>query len=152
MARTETGTDLAEQLAESYALEAGIYERLLGLSRRQGELLAEKGDVDACAGLFELKDELLRALAEIEEGIEPLKRRWWSEDVAPAARETLNAQLDTILDTIEALMEQEQRNEQLLLQCTREVQADLGHVRRGAAMHEAQTVDAPLPRFMDISR
>ncbi len=148
----ETSTELGAQLADSYALEASIYERLLDLSRRQGELLAESGDVDACAGLFELKDELLRALAEIEEGIEPLKRRWWSEDVEPAAREGLNAQLDTILATIEALMEQEQRNEQLLLECHREVEADLGHMRRGSAMQQAQTADAPLPRFMDISR
>ena len=152
MARTETATELGGQLAESYALEAGIYERLLDLSRRQGELLADSGDVDACAGLFELKDTLLRALAEIEEGIEPLKRRWWSEEVGPAARECLNDQLDNILATIEALMEQEQRNEQLLIQCTREVETELGHVRRGAAMQQAQADEAPLPRFMDISR
>jgi len=120
MARIGTGTHLAERLAESYALEADIYHRLLDLSRRQGEFLAEQGDVDACAGLFEIKDELLHALAEIEEQIEPLKRRWWSEEVAPATRERLNAQLDTVLETIAALMEQEQLNEQLLLQCSPE--------------------------------
>ena len=152
MAQMETGAELAEQLIDGYAMEAGIYERLLELSRRQGELLAESGDVDACAGLFELKDRLLQALAEIEESIEPLKRRWWTEHAEPMARERLNAQLDHILATIEALMEQEHRNEQLLLQCTREVEADLGHVRRGSAMHQAQAGPDPVPRFMDISR
>ena len=152
MAQTERATGLAEQLTDSYALEAGIYEKLLELSRRQGALLEGAGDLDACAGLFELKDELLRTLADIEEGIEPLKRRWWSEEVAPAARERLNTQLDTILGTIEALMEQEQRNERLLLQCHQDVEADLSHIRRGAAMHRTQTDDQPLPRFMDVSR
>ncbi|MFW6162161.1 MAG: hypothetical protein ACODAJ_05285 [Planctomycetota bacterium] len=152
MARMETGTDLAEQLTESYAMEAGLYERLLDLSRRQGALLADSGDVDACAGLFELKDELLKALADIEECIEPLKRRWWDEQVEPAVRERLNTQLDQILETIEALMEQEHRNEQLLLQCSNEVQAELGHCRQGSAMHQAQADAAPIPRFMDISR
>ena len=152
MARMETGADLAAKLTESYAIEAGIYERLLDLSRRQGQLLAESGDVDGCAGLFELKDELLRTLAEIEEDMEPLKRRWWREDVGSGARDRFNAQLDTILHTIELLMEQEQRNEQLLLRCHREVEADLGHVRRGSAMHQAQTDGRqPLPRFMDIT-
>jgi hypothetical protein len=146
----ERGLELAEQLTESYAIEAGIYERLLELSKRQGALLEESGDVDGCAGLFELKDELLRTLAEIEEAIEPLKRRWWGEEVASEMRERLNAQLDAILATIEALMEQEQRNERLLLECHREVQADLGHIRRGSAMHRTHTDDQPLPRFMDV--
>lgn len=151
MARLETGTGLATKLTECYAIESGIYERLLDLSRRQGRLLAESGDVDGCAGLFELKDELLRTLAEIEEDIEPLKRRWWSEEVEPAVRDRLNAQLDNILLTIESLMEQEQRNEQLLLKCHREVEADLGHVRRGSAMHQSHTDGQPLARFMDIT-
>ena len=147
MARTERSLALSERLTHSYALEADIYDQLLGLSRQQGELHEGAGDVDTCAVLFERKDELLGAIADIERDIEPLKQRWWSEDVEPAAREQLNGMLDSILSTIERLVEQEQRNEQLLMACHSEVEAELGHVRRGTAMHRTQAADRPLPRF-----
>lgn len=146
------GPALAQKLMTSYGLEAGIYGKLLELSRRQGELLETSGDVDGCAGLFELKDELLRSLASIEEEIEPLKRRWWNQAVDPDRRERLNAVLDSILATIEAIMIQEQRNEQLLLQCHGDVEDELGHIQRGAEMHRTQADGQPEPRFMDIRR
>jgi len=146
------GPALAQKLMTSYGLEAGIYGKLLELSRRQGELLETSGDIDGCAGLFELKDELLRSLASIEEEIEPLKRQWWSQAVAPDRREQLNTVLDSILTTIEAIMIQEQRNEQLLLQCHGDVEAELGHIQRGAEMHRTQADDQPEPRFMDVRR
>lgn len=151
MARMERNIEMAERLMNSYALEADIYEQLLGLSRKQGQLLEESGDVDTCAVLFDRKDELLRAIADVEREIEPLKRRWWSEEVEPQAREQLNGVLDTILSTIESLMAQEQRNEQLLTACHSEVEAELGHIQRGSAMHRTQVDDQPQPRFMDIS-
>ncbi|MFP4055855.1 MAG: flagellar export chaperone FlgN [Candidatus Brocadiia bacterium] len=153
MAGTGSESDAAARLIASYRTEAEIYQSLLALSEEQGALLADHGDVDRCAALFERKDQLLRALASIESDIEPLKRQWWGEAVPGPQRERLNALLDAILATIESIMAQEQRNEQLLLQCHGEVEEELGHIQRGTEMHRS-TADEPQPqpRFMDIHR
>jgi len=152
MGLTQDGPTTVEQLISGYSLEAEIYTRLLEIARRQGELLEGDGDLDLCAQLFTEKDELLRAISTLETELEPLKRRWWSEEVSPAFRDRLNGILDTILATIEQLMAQEQRNEQLLLQHHAKVEEELGQVQRGAAMHESQRDEEPLPRFMDVHR
>lgn len=143
---------LVEQLAGSYSLEAEIYARLLEIARRQGELLEDDGDLDLCAAMFAQKDEMLRAIAAVEAELEPLKRRWWSEEVSPAARDRLNSILDTVLATIEQLMAQEQRNEQLLLKHHAEVEEELEQLQRGSAMRRSQADEEPLPRFMDVRR
>jgi flagellar biosynthesis/type III secretory pathway chaperone len=152
MARIESGTELVDRLVSSYAVETDIYRSLRALTQEQGALL-EAGEVDRCAQLFERKDELLRSLARIEVEIEPLKRRWQTDPIETADRDRLNNLLDAILATIEAIMEQEQRNEQLLLSRHREVEADLGAISRAATLTRAQAhEDSPVPRFMDIER
>jgi hypothetical protein len=151
MGRLETGTDVVERLIAAYGIEADIYQSLLALVRKQGQLLEEDRDVERCSALFDRKEELLTSITNIERDIEPVKRAWWDADVEGATRERLNALLDAILATIEGIMEQEQLNEQLLLQCQREVEAELGHIQRGYEMHRTQTDDLqPMPRFMDI--
>jgi len=152
MARTEDATELGERLIGSYAVEVEIYQSLLLLAREQGAILEHNGDVGRCAALFERKDELLRSIAKIEAELEPLKRRWRERPVDPAARDRLNGLLDCILETIEAIMEQEQVNEQLLLAQHAEVEADLGQIQRGAEMERSRAGDEPLPRFMDVRR
>ncbi len=150
MGLAEEAPGVVEQLVSGYSLEAEIYARLLAISRRQGELLEEDGDLDLCAQLFAEKDELLRAITTIEAELEPLKRKWWSEEVPPTSRDRLNRVLDTVLASIEQLMAQEQRNEQLLLQHHEKVQEELGQVQRGAEMQRSQNDQEPLPRFMDV--
>lgn len=152
MGLTEEAPGVVEQLVNGYSLEAEIYARLLEISRRQGELLEKDGDLDLCAQLFGEKDELLRAIATIEAELEPLKRKWWSQDIPPASRDHLNHILDTVLATIEQLMAQEQRNEQLLLDHHERVQEELGQVQRGAEMQRSHNDQEPLPRFMDVRR
>ena len=152
MARIESGTDLVDRLVSSYAVEADIYRSLHALTQEQGALL-QAGEIDRCAQLFERKDELLRSLARIEVELEPLKRRWQTEPIDTADRDRLNGLLDAILANIEAIMEQEARNEQLLLSRHADVEADLGAVGRAAAIGRAQAQDdSPVPRFMDIER
>ena len=152
MARTEATTELVRHLLGSYTLEAEIYQVLLGIANEQGDILEESGDVDRCAALFGRKDELLRSIARIETEIEPLKQQWWGEQVDLESRERLNGLLDCILATIEAIMAQEQRNEQLLLSRQEEVQAGLSHLRQASALGRVAGSDEPLPRFMDVSR
>ena len=152
MGLTEEAPGVVEQLVNGYSLEAEIYARLLEISRRQGELLEKDGDLDLCAQLFGEKDELLRAITTIEAELEPLKRKWWSQDIPPASRDHLNHILDTVLATIEQLMAQEQRNEQLLLDHHERVQEELGQVQRGAEMQRSHNDQEPLPRFMDVRR
>jgi len=151
MGRIEDDTDhLAKRLLGSYTIEAEIYQTLLNLAREQGAILEAGDDIDRCAALFSRKDELLRSITRLEAEIEPLKRQWWRENAGLEARERLNGILDCILATIEAIMDQEQRNEQLLLNRHAEVEADLAHVQRGSAMHHTYAGDEPLPRFVDI--
>jgi flagellar biosynthesis/type III secretory pathway chaperone len=151
MARTESGSELAERLIANYALEADIYLLLLALAREQGELLGTSGDIDRCTALFDRKDELIRSLARVEREVEPLKRRWRTETVEPASRQRLNGLLDAILNTIEDIMDQEQRNEQLLLECQREAEASLGRLQNGARLPHVQADDDPsMPRFADV--
>jgi len=152
MARTEETTELVKHLIGSYTLEAEIYQVLLGIANEQGDILEESGDVDRCAALFTRKDELLRSIARIETEIEPLKRQWWSGQAGLESRERLNGLLDCILATIEAIMAQEQRNEQLLLSRQEQVRTGLSHLRRASAMSRVADSDEPLPRFMDVSR
>ena len=152
MAYTEDASRLAERLIGAYTVEAEIYQALLALAREQGILLEESEDVGRCAALFERKDELLRSISAIEAELEPLKYRWWGEDVGIEAREQLNGLLDCILATIEAIMEQEQRNERLLLADRAEAEPGLGRVRDRAAVGHSQTSDDPLPRLIDTRR
>jgi len=146
MARAEIGSDLVSRLVSSYAVEAGLYASLLTLAQEQGALLGRYGDVDRCAQLFERKDQLLRSIAHIEAEIEPLKRRWRTEDVEPQLRQRLNSLLDAVLATIEAIVEQEERNEQLLLRCSPPPGA--GPARAGLFGTEAED-DRPEERFLD---
>jgi len=141
---------MVERLVGSYALEAEIYQSLLALAQEQGAILEEGRDVDRCAALFDRKDEFLRSIASIERKIEPLKRRWWTEGVDAAGRERLNSLLDSILITIEAIMEQEERNEQLLLSRHEKIQAELGRAPRGAAADRTQADEELAPPFIDI--
>jgi hypothetical protein len=152
MGRAEAALDAFERLIGGYAIEAEIYQSLLALAREQGAILEESGDVDRCAALFERKDELLRSIARMEGELEPMKRRWREGDVDDSTRERLNTLLDCILTTIEEIMEQEQRNEQLLLSQHAQVEADLGHIQRGTEMHRTQADTEPEPRFMDVRR
>jgi hypothetical protein len=110
---------LTDQLFGHYALEADLYVDLLAMAREQGELLraagaGDAGAVERCAALFERKERLLRTIARIEQEIAPLKEQWWATHVAPADRQRLNALLDEILETIDALVSREEANERLL--------------------------------------
>jgi flagellar biosynthesis/type III secretory pathway chaperone len=121
-------SSLAERLIGHYALESDLYGAILELAQREGELL-EAGDATSadvltdCVALLERKDQLLKTIAQIETQVEPLKRRWWSEAVAPADRRRFNELLDDILGTLEALREQEQGNEQILLDSQQRVRS-----------------------------
>ena len=148
MARQATGSGAMDRLVASYARETDIYQALLAIATEQGTLLEEGHDIDRCAHLFERKDRLLSSLARIEQEIEPLKRRWWTEELDPAVRQSFNLMLDHILETIEAIMAQEQRNEQLLLERQARIRHQLGHIEPNGAAHRAD--DVALPRFMDI--
>jgi hypothetical protein len=109
---------LAERLIGRYALEADIYEALLELARGQGELLGEGPAPRAlreCAELFARKDELLETLAHLEREAAPLKQRWAREGGTDDDVQRLNGLLDHILATVDALIDQEQRNEARLL-------------------------------------
>jgi len=152
MGRAEQTSEQIERLINSYVFEAQVYQSLLALAKRQGALIEKDDDVDGCAALFEQKDELIRSITSIEVEIEPLKRHWWGGRVTGRNRERLNCLLDCILTTIEAIMEQEQRNEQLLLDRHAHVQAELDHVQRGAAMHRTHVPEEPMPRFIDMQR
>jgi hypothetical protein len=109
----------AERLLGYYALEAYLYQSLLAATEEQGELLEGRGSSEddglgALAALFAQKDQLLDRIARLEEKAAPLKESWRSEPVPPARRQRLNSLLDGILSTIDAIVEQEQQNEQLL--------------------------------------
>ncbi len=109
---------LAERLIGRYALEADIYESLLELAREQGELLAEgptPGGLRECAEMFARKDELLESLAHLEREAAPLKQRWARQGGTDDEAQRLNGLLDHILATVDALIDQEQRNEARLL-------------------------------------
>jgi hypothetical protein len=147
MPRTEDVSELVERLARNYALEAKLYQSLLGLATEQGTILEESGDMDRCAALFERKGELLRAITDIEAEMEPVKRRWWSEAIEQESRERVNSLLDRILSKIEAITDQEQRNEELLLRRHEEVQEALGRIQRGAGMHRTQADEEPQPGY-----
>jgi len=152
MGRVEHTAEEIERLINSYVFEAHVYQSLLALAKRQGTLLEEEEDVDGCAALFEQKDDLIRSITGIEAEIEPLKRHWWGGRVTGKSRDRLNCLLDCILNTIEAIMEQEQRNEQLLLGRHAHVRAEIDHVQRGAAMHRTHVAEEPMPRFIDMQR
>lgn len=152
-AAEEHGSTMVPRLVGRYALEADLYREILDLARQQGEILRATRDVDRCTALFERKDEHFRTIAAIEEEIAPLTRRWWTADVGPEDRRRLNDLLDEILGLIEAVMAEEQRNEQILAQCEREVHEQLGQLHRRPALGAAERHDADLlPRFMDIRR
>ncbi len=119
-----TPASLGQALIRNYALEGEMYQGLLLLAREQGGLLRRDEDVARYAALFPRKDDLLRSIGRIEQELEPLKRQWWSGDVDAEVRARLNGLLDGLLGIIEAIREQEERNEQCLL-------------RRGAAAQQA---------------
>jgi hypothetical protein len=152
MAWKEDGSDLVNRLISGYALEAEVYQGLLAIAREQGAILESGEDLDGCIALFARKDELLRSIMDVEAEIEPFKRRWWSEDLGLENRERLNGLLDCILATIDTLIKQEQRNEQLLLGHQSQTQAELDHIQRGTELHRTQRGPEPLPRFMDVRR
>ncbi len=144
---------IAEHLIGRYMLEAELYERLLEIAREQGELLETAGGpptdaIERCTELFERKEQYLNSVAEIERESEPLKRRWWREEVAAGERQQLNTLLDQILATIEAIMEQEQHNEQLLLECQRQARAAFDSPPYGGDTDAAATE----PSVVDVSR
>lgn len=120
----------AERLMSYCALETDLYATVLDISRRQGAVLDVAGGpspaaLGRCLTLFDRKDECLTSIAQIERECEPLKNRCYAGECTPAERERLNALLDDILDIIEQVVDQERRNEQLLLACQRQVDAGL---------------------------
>ncbi|HUT35613.1 MAG TPA: hypothetical protein VNE39_19140 [Planctomycetota bacterium] len=108
---------VGEALVRSYAREAEMYRDLLFLAREQGGLLQRDEDVGRYAALFPRKDELLRSIGRIEGELEPLKRQWLAADAGAEVRARLNGLLDGLLGIIEAIREQEERNEARL--CSR---------------------------------
>lgn len=106
---------LVETVIGHYTREAELYRGLLDLAIEQGARLERCEPLRSYAALFPRKDGLLRAIGALERELEPLKRRWWTEPVGPEARRRLDAILDELLLTIEAIRAQEERNERLLM-------------------------------------
>jgi len=119
---------LGEALIGGYTREAEMYHALLGLAREQSKLLQAPGDLGRYAALFHRKDELLRSISRIDAELEPLKQRWWDEEVTADLHDRLNCLLDWILVTIEAILAEEQRNEQRLASLHPSAQTGLGPV------------------------
>jgi len=103
-----------DPLVTCVALEAVLCESLLEVAREQGAILERGGDAAQLASLEARKRALVRSLAGIERDAAPLKRPGWVAEAAPAQRERLDALLDFILATIEALAAQERHNARLL--------------------------------------
>jgi len=130
------GTSSVERLLDIYALEADLYQALLSAAEEEGELLEGDGRIAATlpgdgpraredarvpaagglAALLAQKDRLLDRIARLEEEAAPLKAIWQREQVPPAHRQRLNRFLDSILSAIDTVVEQERRNEQLLIE------------------------------------
>lgn len=113
-----TGCDterLAETIIGRYTEQVELYRGLLSLATEQGARLRRGEPLSAYAALCPLKDDMLLAIGRLERELAPLKRRWWAEEVRPEARQRLNAVLDGLLLTIEAIRAQEERNDRLLL-------------------------------------
>ena len=137
MTQEQGAAALGEALIGGYTREAEMYHALLGLAREQSKLLQPPGDVGRYAALFHRKDELLRSISRTDAELEPLKQRWWDEEVTADLRDRLNCLLDWILVTIEAILAEEQRNEQLLAGLSTSAGAGLGLVAPGVPLASA---------------
>jgi len=128
---------LADSLPAAYAAEAGVYRELLAITREQGAILESGDGFDRCVSLFARKGELLRSIMDVEAEIEPLKHRWWSEAVDTESHARFNGLLDSILATIDSTIEQERRNEELLLGLAALQQEDIEALKRRCGALEA---------------
>lgn len=149
---TDQALETLQSLAASFEEQAANYERVIELSRRQRDAAAASPpDLDGVTELQQSKQDLLSAVAELEERLAPLKETWARvrEAVSEADKAPLAAAFERLGEAMRAVIDEEHETERVLAGCRDEVQKRLAqlHQRRSAARAYSKIQDET--RFHD---
>ncbi len=123
---------LSERLVLGYKKETELYSSILKLTELQRTDLGESDDVRDFITLLHQKDDLIRAIDEIELDVESDKTAWlhapdrWKN----TCNDELNSILDGIIVLIEGITQVERQNEELLRTRKDDTERELHVIRK----------------------
>lgn len=141
-----------EALHKEYAL----YQHMFELSQKERTLI-EEGKIEELRVSLGKKNVLLDDVVRIEETITDLKHMWQqkNKEVLPELREEINTVLERFRALMEALMNYQKENEQIMYEYNVKKPADeLSMVRKGKNLSKAYSVynSAGRSQYMDKKR
>jgi hypothetical protein len=108
---------LLSKLLSLYAEEKRIYQRILQLTRQQGQIVRSGGEIRDVRRILEQKRDCLDSIARLE-GAEGSNRRSWEEGRdrwSGSARARLQSAIQEVANLVEAILASEEQNDRLLL-------------------------------------
>jgi hypothetical protein len=118
--------------------QRSIYQQLRTLSDQQGPLVAE-GHAEALLSLLAQRQRLIDAAMDINAKLDPYRKRWaemWA--TLPAAeRERVGALVKDVQDLLAAIVQQDERDRQILQTAKANVGAELQQINRATAAASA---------------
>ncbi len=116
--RIATERRVLDKLMGLYQQESQIYNQVLELSRKQGQIISSQSSFSQVRRVLQEKKECLARISRLEELERPSRELWrdgrrnWSA----VARAQMHKVLQEIGNTIEEILKCEEQNDQLLLE------------------------------------
>jgi FlgN protein len=128
----------ADELLELLEAQQLLYQRLMPLSRQQGELVAG-GDAEALLTLLSQRQVLIDQLLGLNRKLEPYRQDWpqlWSELDADT-RVKVKARVDSVQRLLDSIIEQDEQDRLKLVEQRNRVSDQLNLVGRGNVVNRA---------------
>lgn len=143
----------AAGLIEGYRQQVALYNRMFQITRQQTETLDNGADMRRFIDLLEEKEDIIRTIDKLENGLAPLKRTWQDTPESEKKQlgestDRLNELLDNVIVLIEKIIRTERDNEKTLQSQRDELSDEIAQIDTGKRMHKA-FAPRPAPRFMD---
>ncbi|MFT5232890.1 MAG: hypothetical protein ACI9UK_001523 [Candidatus Krumholzibacteriia bacterium] len=113
-----TEQQLLGQLLGLYDEEHQVYGRVLELSRQQGEMVRNGGNMSDIRQVLEKKKNCLEIIARLEKSGKPNKHAWGQRRMSfsPRSRRTLQESLNRVTKLIEEILTCEEMNDLYLIE------------------------------------
>ena len=145
----------AEKLREGLERQREIYQVIVEINHRQGEVLSA-GQTEEILQLARKKEEELARIETIEAELAELKQQWpeLREQLPKPLRDGIEGELGLVHEVLRTLIEQENQGQQEIEELRKKTTHKLRKIENGRRMHQAYAPGNPQgqPRYLDRSQ